>query len=260
MQSTEQGGKGGRALPAAPKESDLVPMPPVLIEACVEDVAAAAAAEEGGAGRIELCAALDQGGLTPDDALIAACLDLVSLPVVVMVRPRPGDFVLQPGEWGHVVAQVRHVVGLGASGIVFGALTRAGGVDERAVEAVINAAGGVPVTFHRAFDEISDQADALERLGRLGVSRILTSGGAASAWDGAGRIAALVRQASDRIGIIAGGSVRAHNAAAMVARTGARELHSRTTHDAAEVRALVRAANSVPPVSRSARPRTKAGR
>lgn len=215
----------------------------VLIEACVEDLASAAAAEEGGAGRIELCAALDQGGLTPGDPLIAACLDRVSLPVVVMVRSRPGGFVLEEGELGHAVAEVRHVVGLGASGIVFGALTREGLVDEQAVEAVVDAAGGVPVTFHRAFDQIADQAAALERLVRLGVERVLTSGGAASAWDGVGRLAALVGQAGGRIGVLVGGSVRAHNAAALVARTGALELHSRTTRNPAEVRALVRAAN-----------------
>ncbi len=221
-------------------------MPRVLIEACVEDVASAAAAEEGGAGRLELCASLEQGGLTPSDALIAACLDRVSIPVVVMVRARPGGFVLEGGELDHAAAEVRRIVRLGASGIVFGALTRDVVVDERAVEAVVGAAGGVPVTYHRAFDEIADQAAALERLVRLGVSRVLTSGGAASAWEGAERIAELVGNAGRRIVVLVGGSVRAHNAAALVARTGARELHSRTARDPAEVRALVDAANAGP--------------
>ncbi|HQR17192.1 MAG TPA: copper homeostasis protein CutC [Gemmatimonadales bacterium] len=219
-------------------------MPRVLIEACVEEVASAVAAEEGGAGRIELCASLDQGGLTPGDELIAACLDRVSLPVVVMIRSRPGGFVLEEGEPGRAAAEVRRIVRLGASGIVFGALTRGGAVDDRAVEAVVSAAGGVPVTFHRAFDEIADQPAALERLVRLGVRRVLTSGGAPSAWDGAARIAALVGLAGGRIGVLAGGSVRAHNAAAIVARTGAQELHSRTTRDPDDVRALVHAANA----------------
>ena len=100
------------------------------------------------------------------------------------------------------------------------------------------------MTFHRAFDEIADQAAALERLVRLGVSRVLTSGGRGVRVGGRRPIAALVRQAADRIGVVAGGSVRAHNAAALVARTGAAELHSRTTRDPAEVRALVRAANA----------------
>ena len=245
MQAMDHGGKGGRGLPAGPKGSDLVPMPSVLIEACVEDAACATAAEEGGAGRIELCASLDQGGLTPDDALVAACLQRVSLPVLVMVRARPGAFVLEQGELGSAVARVHHVVGLGASGIVFGALTKQGVVDEGAVAAVV-AAAGVPVTFHRAFDEILDQSAALERLVQLGVSRVLTSGGAASAGEGADRLAALVRQAAGRIGVVVGGSVRAHNAAGLVARTGAAELHSRTSRDPAEVRALVRAANPGP--------------
>lgn len=243
MQPIDHGWKGGFALPAGAQGSDLVSMSGVLIEACVEDVASAVAAEAGGAGRIELCASLDQGGLTPGDALIAACIGRVSLPVVVMVRARPGGFVLAENELGQAVVGVRHVVGLGASGIVFGALTQEGTVDERAVATVVGAAAGVPVTFHRAFDAIADQAEALERLVRLGVGRVLTSGGAASASDGAGQLASLVRQARGRIGVLVGGSVRAHNAAALVARTGATELHSRTTPDPAAVRALVRAAN-----------------
>jgi copper homeostasis protein len=221
----------------------------ILIEACVETLSTATAAEAGGAGRIELCTSLDVGGLTPDESLVVACRDRLTTPVVVMVRARPGSFVLRPGELKRLEGQVRRMRGLGVAGVVLGALTPEGTVDAPAVQALVAAASGLPVTFHRAFDEIADQAAALERLIELGVARVLTAGGAPTAWDGVDRTAALVRQAAGRIGILAGGSVRAHNAGALVARTGVTELHSRTPSDSEAVRALVRAANAAPGIS-----------
>jgi copper homeostasis protein len=116
-------------------------------------------------------------------------------------------------------------------------------VDRVAVEAILSAAGPLPMTFHRAFDQVLDQAAALEELIGLGVRRVLTSGGAPTAAEGVDRLRALVRQAAGRIGILAGGSVRAYNAAALVRSTGVAEIHSRTPADAAEVRALVLAAS-----------------
>jgi len=219
-------------------------MLPILIEVCVESLAAATAARAGGAGRIELCASLDAGGLTPDDALVLACVEELDIPVAVMIRPRPGSFVLRAGELEGMLAGVRRMRHLGAAGVVLGALTPAGTIDRPALRALVEAASGLPVVFHRAFDEIEDQSAALEELIALGVSRVLTSGAATTAWEGAERIALLVRQAAGRIGIVAGGSVRAHNAGELVTRTGVSELHSRTPDDAEAVRELVRAANS----------------
>jgi copper homeostasis protein len=224
--------------------SDLVRMPPILIEACVETLPHALAAEAGGAGRLELCSALGVGGLTPDAALVAACTQRMAIPVVTMVRSRPGSFVLQPGELVELTREVQRMRTLGAAGVVLGALTPEGTVDVPAVAALVAAASGLPVTFHRAFDEIQDQAAALEQLIALGVARVLTSGGARTASEGAGRIAELVRQAAGRIVVLAGGSIRAPNAEALVARTGVSELHSRTFADVEAVRAFVRAANA----------------
>jgi len=224
-------------------------MPPILIEACVESLAAATAAEAGGAGRIELCAALEVGGLTPPDRLLRECVRRVSIPVFALVRPSPGSFALSEAQFVQLVEQVRRVADLGAAGIVAGALTPGGAIDQRALSAILAASNSLPLTFHRAFDEIVDQSAALEVLIRFGVSRVLTSGGAETAVDGASRIRTLVDRAAGRIGVLAGGSVRAHNAGSLVARTGVTELHSRTPADPAAVRALVHAANATPSLS-----------
>lgn len=204
----------------------------------------ALAAEEGGAERVELCAALEVGGLTPPEELIAASVARLRIPVFVLVRPRAGSFVLSRSELVATVEGIRRVASLGAAGIVAGALTPEGRVDVPATAEMIAAAGGLPFTFHRAFDEVADQAEALEALIGLGVGRVLTSGGAETAEAGAGRIGALVRQAAGRIGILAGGSVRAHNVAALVRATGVAEVHSRTPVEVQGVKALVEAARS----------------
>jgi copper homeostasis protein len=218
-------------------------MPSVLLEACVETLSGAIAAEEGGARRVELCVTLEVGGLTPPDALIAECVRHLSIPVFVLARPVPGPFVLSSSELDRLLGDIRMAADRGAAGVVAGALTMAGTIDERALEAIVAAAGPLPVTFHRAFDAAADQLSALDVLARVGVARVLTSGGAATAAKGAPRIRALVEQAAGRIGILAGGSVRAHNAAALVQATGVTEIHSRTTENPAEVHALVTAAN-----------------
>lgn len=218
-------------------------MPRIVLEACVESLAAALAAEQGGAGRVEVCASLEVGGVTPPDELVRECLRRLAIPVFVLVRPTPGSFVVGRPGLGLLVEQVRRAADLGAAGVVAGALTDEGAVDRVAVETILAAAGPTPVTFHRAFDEVTDQAAALEELIGLGVRRVLTSGGAPTAADGVDRLRALVRQAAGRIVILAGGSVRAHNAAALVRSSGVAEIHSRTPADAAEVRALVLAAN-----------------
>ncbi|TFG46550.1 MAG: copper homeostasis protein CutC [Gemmatimonadales bacterium] len=218
-------------------------MPSVLLEACVETLSGAIAAEEGGARRVELCVTLEVGGLTPPDALIAECVRHLSIPVFVLARPVPGPFVLSSSELDRLLGDIRMAADRGAAGVVAGALTMAGTIDERALEAIVAAAGPLPVTFHRAFDAAADQLSALDVLARVGVARVLTSGGAATAAKGAARIRALVEQAAGRIGILAGGSVRAHNAAALVQATGVTEIHSRTTENPAAVHALVTAAN-----------------
>ena len=210
----------------------------VILEACVETVEEARAAEAGGAARVELCANLADQGTTPEAARLAACVSAAAIPVFAMVRPRPGAFVYVPAERDAMEVEARRARTLGASGIVTGALTPERTIDVPAMRALVAAAGPLPVTFHRAFDLVGDRPEALETLIDLGVSRVLTSGAAATALDGAVEIARIVRQAAGRIVVVAGGGVRAHNVGEIVARSGVSEVHAHLGGEDA-VRAVV---------------------
>lgn len=201
--------------------------PLILIEAAVETLESALAAERGGANRIELCANLSDGGTTPDEGLIAAVADRTGLPVFVMIRPRAGGFVYSNDEIDTMTREAELARATGVAGIVTGALTPLCRIDVDQTRTLLNAAAGLPVTFHRAFDIIPDPLDALEQLIDLGVTRVLTSGGATTASEGADAIAALVDQARGRIAVIAGGGIRAHNVRDVIARTGVGEIHTR---------------------------------
>ncbi|HJP58529.1 MAG TPA: copper homeostasis protein CutC [Gemmatimonadaceae bacterium] len=200
---------------------------PVLVEAAVESLDAAVAAERAGAQRIELCARLDIGGTTPSMTLIESALERLKIPVYVMVRPRGGDFVYTDDELNLMVNDSARVGRLGPAGIVTGAIGANGKVDRSILSRLVDAAGDLPITFHRAFDALADQQAALDELIDIGVNRILTAGGASSALDGVERIATLVKRAGERITIIAGGKVRAHNVAEVIHRSGVREVHAR---------------------------------
>ncbi|HEY4100572.1 MAG TPA: copper homeostasis protein CutC [Gemmatimonadales bacterium] len=209
----------------------------MILEACVDSIDAGLQAHYGGADRIELCSALDVGGLAPDSSALRQllALDVVAYP---MVRPRGGSFVFRPAETDRMAEALRAFTDAGARGAVIGGLTDGGLVDRSLVQSLRAVAGpGVRLTFHKAFDEITDQIEALEALIDLGVDRVLTSGGAATAWEGRDRIAVLVERARERIVIMAGGKVTPENSAQLVAATGVRELHFRTT-DAAKVNAI----------------------
>ena len=201
-------------------------MPP-LFESCVDSVEAAIASERGGAGRVELCARLDLGGTTPDFGLIAACVDAVSIPVCVMVRPRGGDFVYDAGEISEMAADIRAAAAAGAHGVVFGALRADGTIDDEAMRRLIYTAKAMPVTCHKAIDASRDVGEALDALLALGVDRVLTSGGGLTADDGALTIAAMVARAGEALSVMAGGSVRADSVAELVRRTGVREVHAK---------------------------------
>ena len=200
-----------------------------LLESCVDSVDAAVASERGGAGRIELCADLDVGGTTPDAALVARSVERVAIPVFVMIRPRGGDFVYDANDVRVMERAIRAATASGARGIVAGALRRDGTIDDETMRRVLDAAWPLPVTCHRAIDATRDLGEALGALLALGVARVLTSGGAPTAADGAETIAKLVVQAGDALVVMAGGAVRAPNVADLVRRTRVREVHARLT-------------------------------
>jgi len=212
----------------------------IQIEACVESLEAAVAGAEGGAHRIELCANLAVGGVSPSRELIAACVSQLRIPTFVMVRPRGGNFHYSAAERAGMIEEIWEVKAAEAQGIVTGALRPDATVDETLTRELIAAARPLPVTFHRAFDECRDAAKALETLIALGVTRVLTSGQAAAAPEGAATIAKLVRLAAGRIGILAGGGINGDNVAALVQTSGVSEVHL-STKDAEKVRRVVEA-------------------
>ena len=176
---------------------------------------------------MELCRRLDLGGLTPALAEMEASRHALPIPLHVLIRPRAGDFVYTDGELAEMVDAIAAARELGADGVVLGALTPGRTVDELAMRQLLRAAHALSVTFHRAFDEVADQAVALATLIEMGVERILTSGGMPTALAGADRLRTLVEAAGDRLTVMAGGSVRPANVAELVRRSGVREVHAR---------------------------------
>lgn len=212
-----------------------------LVESCVDSFEAAIASAAGGAARLELCAHLEVGGTTPDPALVSRVAASVPVPVMAMVRPRGGDFVYGSDEIERLLRDVAAMRAAGAHGLVFGALTGAGAIDMPLMRALVQAAGPLPVTCHRAFDEARDLEQALDALVELGVTRVLTSGGAPTAAEGTPALARLVARASGRIVVMAGGTVRAGNAGALVAATGITEVHARLIREPGPADAATRA-------------------
>lgn len=211
-----------------------------LVEAAVETLESSLAAERAGADRIELCENLGEGGTTPDGELVAAIVKRIRLPVFVLIRPRAGDFVYSKSEFDVMIRDIELTRTMGIAGIVTGALDANGRVDVKRTRLLVKAAGGLPVTFHRAIDSSANLAAALDDAIEAGVSRVLTSGGAPTAEDGVDVIAALVLQAGERVSIVAGGGIREHNVAEVIARTGVHEVHGRLV-DEAQMRGLVAA-------------------
>ncbi|MCA0013064.1 copper homeostasis protein CutC [Mesorhizobium sp. B292B1B] len=198
---------------------------PPLIEICVEGIDGLLAAQAGGADRVELCASLVEGGITPSLGTVRAALDQAIVPFHVMVRPRGGDFLYSETEYRSMLADVAALRDLGVSGVVFGCLTAQGTIDERRMSELTEAAGGLNVTCHRAFDMTRDPAEALEALIRCKVGRVLTSGQRDTAMEGLSLLADLVRQGGDRIVILGCGGLDLGNIAEVRQRTGLSEMH-----------------------------------
>lgn len=198
---------------------------PVIVEVCVGSVDDALAAAEAGAARLELCGALELGGLTPSIGLVEAVLGEVDLPVVVMLRPRAGGFVYTHSEHATTLRDAERLLDAGAAGVVFGPLTSDARVDRRRTAELVEAAAGAQAVFHRALDFTAAPLDELETLIDLGVTRVLTTGGPPTAIEGAAVLKAMVDRAAGRIEVLPGGGVRPEHAAELLAATGCRQLH-----------------------------------
>jgi len=198
----------------------------MILEIAANSVASALAAQEGGAGRVELCTALELGGLTPSHAQIALARERLRIPLYALIRPRAGDFLYGDLECETMQRDIETCVALGCDGVVLGVLDADGKVDMPRCRALIAAAGKLGVTFHRAFDLTRDPLSSLDDLIRLGCERVLTSGAQASAWEGAASIRQLVELSAGRIVVMPGAGVHAGNIGKLQQITGASEFHA----------------------------------
>lgn len=197
-----------------------------ILEVGVESAGAAAAAERGGADRIELCADLHVGGLTPSREIMREARSAVRLPIHAMIRPRAGNFVYSDEEFAQMKASMVLARDLKMDGIVLGILQGNKTVDVSRTRELIDLASPMQATFHRAFDQCSDLSIVLEAVVKTGAKRILTSGGARNALEGAGKLHLLVKSAKNRIVIMPGGGINPENVGRLLTVTGATELHS----------------------------------
>ena len=197
-----------------------------FLESCCTDVEQIRRAQEAGARRIELCEKLAVGGVTPSAELLKAAISVAKVPVNVLVRPRGGDFVFSAAEADTMLRDIELCREAGAAVVVIGALDSRGDVDMPLMRRLCDAASGMSVTFHRAFDVCADPLAAFEDVLALGCDRLLTSGHESDAFKGRFFIAELVERAAGRIIVMPGCGVRRSNIARIAADTGAVEFHA----------------------------------
>lgn len=197
-----------------------------ILEICCGTLDSACAARQAGAQRIELCCALDEGGLTPSLGLMRAVAQWGDVTKHVLIRPRGGDFLYEESEVQIMLTDIAVAKAEGMDGVVVGALTSQGEVDRKVCERLLRAAEGMSVTFHRAFDLSASLPRALDVLVEMGFSRILSSGGAVTAEEGVGCLHSLVERAAGRIVVMPGCGVTVENVVQILRQTGAAEIHA----------------------------------
>ena len=198
----------------------------ILVEVCAQSYISAMIAEQAKADRIELCAALEVGGLTPSVSLILAVQRDLTIPVCVLVRPRAGDFCYTKEEFEIIKNDVIWCRDNGIDGVVVGCLDENNELDEAKMKELARLAYPMEVVCHKAFDQTPNPSVSLEKLINWGYDRILTSGGAKNVVEGTPILNKLVKQAADRIEILAGGSIRSNNVLELVQATGVAQVHT----------------------------------
>lgn len=198
----------------------------MTVEICCDSLQAAKTAAGSGADRIELCADLSCGGLTPSHELIDE-VSTLGVPVNILIRPRAGDFVYNEHDIHHILFNIAYCGNSKINGVVIGALTREGKVDIPLCRDMVDLARSynLSITFHRAIDESADIMAALDDVLSLGIERILTSGGRPSAPEGADVIKKMVERAAGRTVIMAGAGITPENVKNLIAETGVSEVH-----------------------------------
>lgn len=200
----------------------------LILESCVETLEDALIAEEKGANRIELCSALDQDGLTPSPELTNQCLYYLSIPVMAMVRPRGGNFVYSEAEIKQMESEIEFFKQSGVAGVVFGLLTNENTIDIENTRRLAKLAFPMEVTFHKAIDYTGDILKSFQVLNTIeGITRVLTSGGMDTAWNGREVLKQMQRLPDRKIKIIAAGKVLPQNRIQIAEFTGIDELHGK---------------------------------
>ncbi|MEI8115067.1 MAG: copper homeostasis protein CutC [Bacteroidia bacterium] len=200
----------------------------LILEACVETLEDALAAEQRGASRIELCSSLDQDGLTPSNEVTKLCLEHLSVPIMAMVRPRGGDFVYTESEIRQMETEIEFFKQAGVAGVVFGLLTLDGEIDIENTMRLAKLAFPLKVTFHKAIDYTTDILKSFQELNEIGgITRVLTSGGKDTAWNGRMVLKAMNEFPERRIQIIAAGKIVPENRIEISEFTGVDELHGK---------------------------------
>lgn len=195
------------------------------LEICANSVASCMEAQKGGAYRVELCAAIPEGGTTPSYGDIVMARELLNIQLNVIIRPRGGDFLYSGLEHSIMLKDIEMARKIGVDGVVIGCLTVSGEVDMQRSKELVDAAGEMSVTFHRAFDQCRDPLKGLEDIVSLGCDRILTSGQQPNAEQGIDLLKQLVQQAQDRIVIMPGSGINEENITKIAKETGAVEFH-----------------------------------
>ncbi len=200
----------------------------MIKEACVETLEEAFWAEKLGANRIELCSDLANDGLTPSVELMQKTCSSLKIPVMVMIRPRAGNFVYSENE----IVQMKHEIDLaknaGAFGVVFGLLTSENNIDKKNTRILAEYAHPLPVTFHKAIDELENPVEGVSVLKEInGIKRILTSGGKPTAMEGQEIIRKMIEVAGEQLIILVAGKVLDSNVEEIQKLTGAMEFHGR---------------------------------
>ena len=195
------------------------------IEICANSVTSCLEAQSGGAHRVELCAAIPEGGTTPSYGEIVLAREKLHIALNVIIRPRAGDFLYSEIEHQTMLRDIEMCRKLGVDGVVFGCLTSGGEIDTNRNRELIEAASGMSTTFHRAFDMCRNPLESLEKIITLGFDRILTSGGQPKAEQGIDLLKELTEKAGHRIIIMPGSGITEDNIAKIARATGASEFH-----------------------------------